>query len=178
MITNPDVSFPLPLHLRELPQPFHSALGNWANTTGPAYFAKVPEWYIFKTVLKYAPVNLKVTQKTPRWCNCSARRNCSVHWWERRHYSFFTLHEEEWSIFSSASLLALLAQQCTQNPGMHLTLGNPDDRYDQSDLADQNGRRKWISVNLYNHQNDVVKKPLIISNRFVKAELYSPALLL
>lgn len=63
MITNPDVSFPLPLHLRELPQPFHSALGNWANTTGPAYFAKVPEWYIFKTVLKYAPVNLKVTHR-------------------------------------------------------------------------------------------------------------------
>lgn len=28
---------------------------------GPAYSAKVPEWYIFKTVLKYDPVNLKVT---------------------------------------------------------------------------------------------------------------------
>lgn len=63
VITTPDFSFPLPLHLREFPQPFHSALGNWASTTGPAYSAKVPEWYIFKTVLKYAPVNLKVKHR-------------------------------------------------------------------------------------------------------------------
>lgn len=32
---------------------------------GPAYSAEVPEWYIFKTVLKYAPVNLKVTHRKP-----------------------------------------------------------------------------------------------------------------
>lgn len=30
---------------------------------GPAYSAKVPAWYIFKTVLKYAPVNLKVMHR-------------------------------------------------------------------------------------------------------------------
>lgn len=65
MITNPDFSFPLPLHLREFPHPFHFALGNWASTMRPAYSAKVPEWYIFKTVLKYAPVNLKVTHRKP-----------------------------------------------------------------------------------------------------------------
>lgn len=65
MITNPDFSFPLPLHLRECPQAFHSALGYWAGIMGPAYSAKVSEWYIFKTVLKYAPVNLKVMHRKP-----------------------------------------------------------------------------------------------------------------
>lgn len=81
VITNPDFSFPLPLSYRVITASsfclninrnlstdcsrWRSApkLGNWACTTGSAYSTKLPKWYIFKTVLKYALVNLKERYK-------------------------------------------------------------------------------------------------------------------
>lgn len=86
MITNPDFSFPLTWHIRELSQSCRSALmstGTFPPTAGdgdlltlkevpgPALWgllisATLPKRYIFKTVLKYAPVNLKDSHRKYR----------------------------------------------------------------------------------------------------------------
>lgn len=90
MITNPDFSFPLTWHIRDPSQPCHSALMSTATfppTAGdrdlltpkqvpePALWglllsATLPECYIFKTVLKYAPVNLKDSHR--KYCRSVA----------------------------------------------------------------------------------------------------------
>lgn len=99
VITNPDFSFPLPLHLREFPQPFNSALGNWACITGPAYSAKVPEWYFLKIVLKYAPVNLKVMHRKSHAGVAALPAGTALYVGGKGHVSlFFTLHEEKGNI--------------------------------------------------------------------------------
>lgn len=62
---------------------------------GPAYSAKVPAWYIFKTVLKYVPVNLKVMHRKSHAGVAALPAGTALYVGGKGGITFFTFHEED-----------------------------------------------------------------------------------